>query len=241
MRRLLNAILAPLDSSPVAEGLADQAWRWPLILALVFLATGRQILIIVYSWSWPFVFAEIWTELVAGLAICLVAMFVLASGRRETLGLRLSPRQGWRPWLRYTAVAGGLVALAGVPVGLLLWFGGAMTPTAGDPTLLAPAKLLHETYESLVFYPVYEELAYRVVACAGLAALFGRRAGLVISAVLFGLAHWQNPGPTNLIAGLAFGWAYLASGSIAVSVLWHSLGNLFVLLVNVAYALAASS
>jgi membrane protease YdiL (CAAX protease family) len=122
-------------------------------------------------------------------------------------------------------------------VGLTLWLGGSLD-AAPDPISFSPRALGGELLQSVLLPPVFEEIAFRLLLCAALVPVVGRWPAVLLSSAVFGLAHYNNPGPTNLIAGLAFGWAFLVSESVLVPIAWHALGNLFVLLLNLAWLLA---
>jgi membrane protease YdiL (CAAX protease family) len=225
--RFLKTVRHSVDRSPLGVGLAGSAAvRWLLAVPALFLLVrfGWQY---VHRLPWPEP-AEKWLVMLT----CVAFVLLVARGQRIPLGLTIRPVQGWSPWLRYTAVAGGVIALLGVPVGVALYHGGALDigPRYDSLSLADVAYLF---LDSVVETPVYEELMARLICLAALVPLLGRWGAFLTSAVLFGLWHWYNPGPTNLIAGLAFGWAYLASGSLVVPILWHALGNLSVLIVDV--------
>jgi len=86
-----------------------------------------------------------------------------------------------------------------------------------------------------VYYPLVEELLYRVVLCAPLVALLGPWCAIVVSGVAFGALHvlYDNPAPTNFVAGYILAWAYIRSDSILVPIVWHSLGNAAILVFQV--------
>ena len=69
-----------------------------------------------------------------------------------------------------------------------------------------------------------EELIYRRIALAVLP--FSARGNLVVSALLFGALHWgAGPGAIlgGAITGLAFGYAYQRTGSLALVIIVHYL------------------
>jgi membrane protease YdiL (CAAX protease family) len=79
--------------------------------------------------------------------------------------------------------------------------------------------------------PIFEEVIYRLILCAPLAAWRRPWWGVVLSGLTFAALHmlYGNPSPENLFGGLFLAWAFLQSGSLLVPVLLHSLGNLCVL------------
>lgn len=97
--------------------------------------------------------------------------------------------------------------------------------------VVAPADTPLRCFSMCVTAPVIEETLYRLALCVPMTALMGPWRTIVVSGVLFGLLHvvYGNPSPENLVGGLFLAWAYLKSGSIAVPVLLHSLGNMVAL------------
>jgi len=83
-------------------------------------------------------------------------------------------------------------------------------------------------YWMCVYAPITEEAIYRFALCTSMAALMGPRAAIVISGVMFAASHvlGGNVGPDNQIAGFVLAWAFLKSGSLAVPLAFHALGNL---------------
>ena len=76
--------------------------------------------------------------------------------------------------------------------------------------------------------PIAEELLFRGWIYTSLRALVGVRWGILVSAILFALAHWES---THLYAlavfpvGLALGYVRQRADSIAASITLHSLYN----------------
>jgi membrane protease YdiL (CAAX protease family) len=88
-----------------------------------------------------------------------------------------------------------------------------------------------------------EEGVYRLLLCTALATRFRHRTVILISGTLFALLHYAygNLELTNAVAGYLLAWVYLMSGSVWLTMLWHSFGNLMILLAQVAlFQLAAS-
>jgi len=82
--------------------------------------------------------------------------------------------------------------------------------------------------------PVVEEWLYRGVVQQGLIAALGRGGGVLLTALLFGLGHWQPSVATgaalaalaaNLPLGVALGVLRLATGSLLAPILLHALYN----------------
>lgn len=74
--------------------------------------------------------------------------------------------------------------------------------------------------------PVGEELLMRGVFLAGFAARYGRRNAIILSSVVFAIAHanpWQAV--PAFLAGILFGWWTLRAGSLVPALVAHTLGN----------------
>jgi CAAX protease family protein len=110
----------------------------------------------------------------------------------------------------------GLAALAmaiAVPLGHARWredggsFGGWLAAVGVTGAIMLPAALA-------------EELAFRGLPLITLARAFGRRPSLAVLAVLFSVAHIDNPGVTGLalfnvvVAGILLGFAFFAPGGL---------------------------
>jgi CAAX protease family protein len=161
----------------------------------------------------------------------LVGHVRLVNGDLASVGLRLSPVQGWRPWVRL-ALAIGLAVLACLGAGLGAWslLGRDVPVYATPPHDLGPAFV-----RMCLVAPVLEEALYRLAPCVPLAAALGPWPAIVVSGLAFAALHFAygNPSPENLVGGFFLAWAYLKSESLAVPVLLHSLGNLCALAAQV--------
>jgi membrane protease YdiL (CAAX protease family) len=157
-------------------------------------------------------------------ALCLLC---LARGDRASIGLVLHPRKGFGYWWKATA-------LIGVGLVLFLCFIGVFYRVAHIPPrfVLAPESALRILPGWCVYYPLLEEVLYRLVLCVPLVALLGPWYAIVISGVVFGALHclYGNPAPTNFVAGYVLAWAYIRSESLLVPVVWHALGNAAILM-----------
>lgn len=95
-----------------------------------------------------------------------------------------------------------------------------------DPVVLAALAV-----SAIVFAPVAEEAFFRGFLFPGIARFAGVAAGVVLSGVLFGLAHlvgnptlWKSAAQFSLI-GIVFALAYWKSGNLLSTVLAHTLFN----------------
>jgi membrane protease YdiL (CAAX protease family) len=139
----------------------------------------------------------------AMLAVPIAATVVLsARGRPETWRLWRPGPSGWR--------SQALVALAGVPLGLLVLVVGPTTAEVGLPVVVVAALL--------VVAVVPEEVLYRGLLVPAATAAAGDRAGILLSAGLYAatFAGYGNPGPVvgALATGLTLGWLRHHTGSV---------------------------
>jgi membrane protease YdiL (CAAX protease family) len=163
--------------------------------------------------------------------LALAAQVRLVTGDLASVGLRLTPVQGWWYWGR-AALLIGLGVLACVVVGFGAWvLAGWELPKYATPPAAAGAAFLR----MCLFVPVQEEAVYRLALCVPLAVWLGPWGAVAVSGLVFGGLHWAygNPSPENQVAGFLLAWAYLKSESIAAPVILHGLGNLCALAAQV--------
>lgn len=184
-------------------------------------------------------FALVWwdhylesVEVRGALAVAALAAQVrLANGDLTSVGLRLTPAQGWWYWGRASLLI-GLVVLVCLAAGwgAMALSGWPLPVPATPPSDMFPAFL-----HMCVFAPVHEETIYRLALCLPLAVLLRPWGAVAVSGMLFGALHWLygNPSPENQLGGFLLAWAYLKSESIAVPVVLHGLGNLCALAAQV--------
>ncbi len=150
-----------------------------------------------------------------------------------------APAGGWLQWhwqplgsaLR-RAVAQVLMVLP--PVALVGWL---LERLVGDPggsnpllelvlTSANPLALFCFAFTALVLAPLFEETLFRGVLLPVLAQRWGGLAAVLISALVFGIAHLSlGELPPLFVLGLGLGWLRLQSGRLGASVLMHSLWN----------------
>ena len=111
----------------------------------------------------------------------------------------------------------GSYAVVALPLGLatgfLMWH-----PRVTTGTLLSAPILIY------LMTAVPEEFLFRGLIQNVLQRSLGRRAGLAVAAVVFGLAHLPNPSYVALatLAGVAYGWVYSRTGKITASAVTHA-------------------
>ncbi len=171
------------------------------------------------------------------LAVYLLTFLSLAG--QDALGLRNQAAPSWRYWPKWSLIAGTLV-LAGSAalIGLLMLFG---KYKAAPQLFQHPSQFADWLRAACLWAPVEEELLYRAVLCAPLAAFFPMRVVVILGGVVFSALHYHYGvwGPNHLFAGFVLTWAYLRSGTLLVPILLHALGNLAVFVVEVVRVTAA--
>jgi membrane protease YdiL (CAAX protease family) len=160
------------------------------------------------------------------------AIIYLTDGDLRSVGLRLSPKQGWRPWVRIS-VAIYLIVAACIALGLGIWH---LTGHEIPIYSISPAQINPSILRMCFVAPVMEEAIYRVIVCVSLVNVFGCWKTIAVNGVLFGMLHvvYGNPSPENLVGGFFLAWVYLKSETILLPVILHSLGNFIALLGQVA-------
>jgi uncharacterized protein len=157
-------------------------------------------------------------------AVVVLALFMcITPSPRGDLGIRLLPVQGFPYWARISAylfaivIAVGLAGVAAIAYGLTLR---EVTPA------LPPDRFAQSLVHACVQAPLFEETLYRLILCAPLAAVSPALA-ITISGIVFAALHfvYGNPGADNFIAGYLLAWAYMKSGTIAVPIVLHAVGN----------------
>lgn len=169
------------------------------------------------------------------LTLALVAFAIivyLSHGDLKSIGLQSRPVQGWAVWVRTSIKIAFVVAICIVTGWGLCYLAGYQIPFHLIPPSHFIPRLIHMCFVA----PVLEETIYRVIVCVPLVSVIGCWKTITVSGVLFALLHilYGNPSPENLIGGLFLAWAYLKSETILLPVLLHSLGNLLVLVGNIA-------
>ena len=155
----------------------------------------------------------------------LTVAFIRARADWRALGLVHSQRR----WL--------LRALAAVPAFLgvsVLW--GLLLQSLGVEPQQEISLVVLESWPSLEAFlmvgygvliaPLVEELLFRCFLLPPLVRRLGGRAGVAISAILFGVMHISDPQavPPLIVLGAVLGWLRLASGSLWPALLLH-IGN----------------
>jgi uncharacterized protein len=209
----------------IGRAFREDRRRGAIALALALALMAAEFLT-EYLGAWPY--QQRGSHLVVVLGVVLV-MWRLAGRDAETLGLRMRIEPSPRFWL--SAVALCALAVAILAAGYLLVSGKYQSLTFNPPD----AHTFKWRFpDACIFYPVLEELLYRVILCSVLVAWIGKWPTVFVSGMIFGLVHvmYGVAGPDNFVGGYFLAWAYLRSGSVTVPIAMHSGGNLLVLLVQ---------
>jgi membrane protease YdiL (CAAX protease family) len=161
------------------------------------------------------------------LFVALMAYGTFARWDSGALGLTLRPVQGIRYWIIAALVIGGaMLVLMLVSMPILRIFGRGFTVPSR-----APSDVFPWFYFACINAPILEELVYRFILCVPLTAVCGAWVAIVLSGVAFAGLHFVTgvASPDNVIGGFFLAWAFLKSGSIAVPMVLHALGNACIL------------
>jgi len=170
-------------------------------------------------------------SLLAGLG--LIVYVWAARGNPKSLGLRLKPEQGWKYWIRVTALLISIFLAC-----LIILFIVLKVIHFTDARAISSLKLFCNLllFNSLI-NPVIEEIMTRLILCVPLSIFIGNTGAIIGSGLVFGgfhLASGYGVIPT-LLAGHLLAWAFLKSKSILVPIVLHSLGNTCILTFSLAY------
>ena len=173
------------------------------------------------------------------LGLMLPPLLILAAQLRPLAGRE--PTNGWLQWqwrppgsairaaLGQLLMVLPLVTFAGWLVNRLLGDPGGSNPllelvlTARDPL-----ALLCFGVTAMVLAPLFEETLFRGVLLPALGRRWGGTAGVLVSALVFGLAHLSLGELLPLVVlGVGLGWLRLRSGRLGPCVLMHALWNGF--------------
>ncbi|MEY2644990.1 MAG: hypothetical protein RLZZ611_1639 [Cyanobacteriota bacterium] len=155
------------------------------------------------------------------------------------MGLGPSPSGGWllfrwQPWFLSAARAlRGLLMVLPL-VSLVGWLQGQLwgDPGGSNPLLdlvlrsQDPAALACFALTAVVLAPLFEETLFRGVVLPVAARELGAPAGVLLSALIFAVAHLSlGELPPLFMLGLGLGWLRWSSGRLGSCVLMHALWN----------------
>ena len=169
----------------------------------------------------PGVWRYAWWLAFLGSSVCLLARARHWSLPALGLVWRIEPSVAF--WLRASAWMTAVIAV-GFAIAIALSRAGA-DPfgfcTPGDPTTA------YGVYGSVILTPAIEETAFRFLLCGALAGRLSGPTNIAVNGILFALAHvvFGGIGPDSVLGGFFLAWAFLRSGTIAVPILMHAVGN----------------
>ncbi len=176
--------------------------------------------------------------LIGYISMTIPTLFIL---RQQLHGIRHldRPSNGWLQWRFFpigqaflSAVRGWLMVLP-----LVLFIAWLMNLLVGDqggsnPLLELvlgsrdPLALILLVLTTVVLAPLFEELVFRGVLLPVVAKELGSAWGVIVSAIVFALAHLSvGELPPLLVLGIGLGFLRLSSGRLFPCVLMHSLWN----------------
>lgn len=151
--------------------------------------------------------------------VAIVAAFYLFLVGWPLKGIGYSLSFGWGD-LKLAGTAFVVYAVVALPLGLAVGFL-AWRPDVSIGGLLVTPVVIY------MITALPEEFLFRGVMQNILMRYCGSKLGLVIAAIIFGLAHLPDVRYVLLatLAGLAYGWVYLRTGKITASALTHTSVN----------------
>ncbi len=228
-----------LGARPDATGIALRLGAFALPALLILLTTREQksrlnfyfasaVLFIWYSVEFgtvPDVGLPIAVNLIGYMKLALIVLFlyvVTMSGRLLDAGFTFSlARRDW--W--EVAVNLVLFAIIAIPIGLMTGF---IKPSAALPSLL---EVLSRGLAIFLFVALPEELLFRGVIHRYLERVlrWSQLATLILSSVIFGAAHLNNPPNVGYyfllatVAGILYGRTFLRTGKVVPAAIVHRL------------------
>ena len=231
----LILIPGPLPGDPVGWAFRIGAGLWPLPLILGWPAAARPRAHLLYFGAILFVWYAVEFDRLPTLpllrggpsyfhlaAIPLFLWLMLLSGRFPDLGLTF--RWTGRDLLAILVHLAGFAAFA-LPFG---WLTGFLTPASTHPGLPEALLRLLAIY---LFIALPEEILFRGALHVHLQRALGwpPLRTLLLSSLLFGLAHLNNPPKVGLyavlatVAGFFYGRTYLQTGKVTTAAMVHAL------------------
>jgi membrane protease YdiL (CAAX protease family) len=150
----------------------------------------------------------------------------VSRGYPNTLRSPLTPAPNWGFWLWLGVI---LAAVGIVAVGIVFTVPHPMLDRMrAEIPRLYPDGIPEALYRMCVDAPLVEEVIYRQALCGAMIALAGRGWAIIVSGVVFAGLHWiyGNPSIENQLGGFVLAWMYLRSGTLAIPIIFHSVGNL---------------
>ncbi len=137
------------------------------------------------------------------------------------MGFCYTPSGGWKHWMQISIGLGAVLFV-------LTWV--QVQYSDSDP-FLKPRIAWHHIVVPSLLAPIAEEILYRSIIAWATSLVWGKWAGICLSALMFAILHlvcgnlsWQNT-----LAGVILAWGFLESQCLLIPILWHIGGNLGVL------------
>ena len=97
--------------------------------------------------------------------------------------------------------------------------------------ILYSGDLYIKILSNAIFIPILEELIFRGIVCGQLSMWYGNRCGIIISAVLFGIMHFNViQFLYAFLMGLLLAYVYNSTKKLWVTSLAHGLTNFIVII-----------
>jgi membrane protease YdiL (CAAX protease family) len=215
---VVTAILC-VAGAAIAFGFADLAIGWQAATGgLRAIATDKALK------QTTMVLVSLWAYVSLGVAVVAAARFRAGTRWRDMIA--------WTPWHPFRGT-GSFWALAAAVIVYSLGADAALSrlyPPSDDWVSLPPGVLWTSLFIVLavVFAPFAEELLFRGWLYTGLRRSIGVWPGILVTSILFALAHWEN---THLYAlavfpvGVALGFVRERTGSLTASMTFHATYN----------------
>tara|TARA_B100000029_G_C17599170_1_gene965196 strand:+ start:105 stop:656 length:552 start_codon:yes stop_codon:yes gene_type:complete len=100
-----------------------------------------------------------------------------------------------------------------------------------NPSILV---VLVTGFYGILAAPILEEVLFRGFLQPAIIKRFGTSLGILITSLIFGLFHIEDPWtviPTAVVGGTA-GWLKYRTGSLGTSIVFHAIYNLFVFIIT---------
>lgn len=194
--------------------------RQLLALTLAIISIGVDFLLI-HDKSQYFHLYRIMFSVLA--VFCLI--WFACDGKYKLTGLIIRPNKGLRYWIKGTMI----FVICDLVIIVLVFLISLKLDVKFSG--MSPISLLRAIPEFCICHAIEEELLYRFVLCTSFLWLLGHRWAIIVSSIVFSILHAvYGAGIFTIIIsflyGCIFAWAYIESGSILTTIVWHSFANL---------------
>ncbi len=182
--------------------------------------------------------AAVSTALLTAIFFCAAILMGPAQTRTRINALGFRPVQSPSAWLLPLIVLAGNIAFTALYVTIIGAFdlGALRPPDVSEVVFDGPSRSV--SYLAIaILGPLGEEVFFRGLVFAGLVRPLGLRQAGLLSALLFGIAHFALGQTLGLVvpatfAGILFAWLYYRTGSIWPCVVAHAAQNGLAVLVQ---------